>query len=183
MQFRSHLLFWYALSVRPRHEKVVAESLKHKGYEGFLPLYRSANRTGRTGQGAELPLFPGYVFCRFAAQERLPILTTPSVMSILGNGKNLLPIDEQEMETVHRVVQARLNPQPWPYLAHGDLVRVDEGPLRGVYGLVQQCKGQDRLVLSVSLLQRAISVEINRSHVCPVTSDHDRRMMEQVARG
>src|SRR5881392_3324270 len=85
---------WYALHVRIRFEEIVARSLRDKGYEEFLPRYRPSSRWPEHFKDIELPLFPRYVFCRFNALDRLPVLTTPGVTAIVGFGRNLIPIDE-----------------------------------------------------------------------------------------
>ncbi|MBL8210690.1 MAG: UpxY family transcription antiterminator [Bryobacterales bacterium] len=182
MQYTSHT-YWYAINVKPRHEKAVSKALRNKGYEEFLPLCLTLNKIAKPGRGAEIPLFPGYVFCRFNGKDRLPILTTPGVFSILGNGSNLLPVEEDEIEMIQRVVQARMNPQPWPYLERGDVVRVEHGPLRGVEGIMQESKGQHRLVVSVKLLQRAVSVLVDRSDIAPASVEYERRAARVLACG
>lgn len=78
---------WYALWVRSRHEKTAADILGGKGFETFLPVYRSRRRWSDRIQELDLPLIPGYVFCRFDVKHRLPVLTTPSVVQIVGSGK------------------------------------------------------------------------------------------------
>src|SRR5438876_2799562 len=82
---------WYALQVRPRFEKVVALHLQHKGYEEYLPVYRSRRRWSDRIQEVEFPLFPGYIFCKFDVRQRLPILVIPGVMSVVGIGKSPTP--------------------------------------------------------------------------------------------
>src|SRR6185436_2955023 len=79
---------WYALHVRSRFEKVVSRNLRGKGYEEFLPLYRRTSRWSDRIKEIELPLFPGYVFCRFDRNNRLPVLTVPGVNSVVSVGKN-----------------------------------------------------------------------------------------------
>ena len=78
---------WFALAVKPRFDKAVARTLDTKGFETFLPLYKKRHNYGARCKEFELPLFPGYVFCRFNALMRLPIVTTPGVTHILGDRK------------------------------------------------------------------------------------------------
>src|SRR5437667_12182066 len=85
---------WYALQVRPRFEKVVALHLQHKGYEEYLPLYRKRQRWSGRVKEVDLPLFPGYLFCKFDVFRRLPILVIPGVMSVVGVGRNPLAVAE-----------------------------------------------------------------------------------------
>lgn len=151
---------WFGLRVRSRSEQMCAAALENKGYKPFLPVYKvSRHWTDRVKQ-MELPLFPGYVFCRFDPQRRLPILVTPGVVSVVGIGKVPAAIDEAEISAIVAVINAGLPAQPWPFTREGDKVAIRQGPLRGMEGIVTKCKQKDRLLLSVTMLQRSMSVEI-----------------------
>src|SRR6185369_14563329 len=97
---------WYALHVRSQHEKIVASTLRGKGYEQFLPLYRTKHRWSDRMKVIERPLFPGYVFCRFDLQKRLPILVTPGVLLIVGVRKTPLPVVESEISALQSIVNS-----------------------------------------------------------------------------
>jgi len=159
---------WYALQVRPRFEKVIASTLLTKGYEGFLPLYRHRSRWSDRMKEVELPLFPGYLFCRFDINKRLPILVTPGVMHVVGIGKTPQPVEEDEIASLQSIVFSGLQAEPRSYLNIGERVRIEIGPLAGVEGVLVALKGANRLVVSVSLLQRSVSVEIDESWVVPI---------------
>jgi transcription antitermination factor NusG len=159
---------WYALQVRPRFEKVIASTLLNKGYEGFLPLYRHRSRWSDRMKEVELPLFSGYLFCRFDINKRLPILVTPGVMHVVGIGKTPQPVEEEEIAALQSLVFSGLQAEPRSYLNIGERVRIEIGPLSGVEGVLVALKGSTRLVLSVSLLQRSVSVEIDESWVVPL---------------
>lgn len=159
---------WYALKVRPRLEKQVAANLSSKGYELFLPLYRRKTRWSDRIKILDEALFPGYLFCQFDVTKRLPILQTPGVSSVVGIGKCPEPIDAEEIEAIRTVVASGFNYQPHPYVAVGDPVRVEHGALEGLVGLVTQVKNEFRLIISVNLLMRSVSVEIDRSWVDPL---------------
>ena len=159
---------WYALQVRPRFEKVIASTLLNKGYEGFLPLYRHRSRWSDRMKEVELPLFSGYLFCRFDINKRLPILITPGVMHVVGIGKTPQPVEEDEIAALQSLVFSGLQAEPRSYLNIGERVRIEIGPLSGVEGVLVALKGSTRLVLSVSLLQRSVSVEIDESWVVPL---------------
>lgn len=159
---------WYALQVKPRFEKCVTGQLSVKGYETFLPSYVAKRKWSDRVKSLSLPLFPGYVFCRFDVHARLPILVTPGVMSVVGVGKTPAPIEEAEVMAIRQVIDSGLPAQRWPYLNYGELVRVEAGSLEGLTGIVVRMKGIDRLVVSVSLLMRSVSVEIDRDSVKPL---------------
>jgi transcription antitermination factor NusG len=158
---------WFALTVKPRHDKAVASVLDAKGYETLLPTYKKRCRYATRAKESHLPLFPGYVFCRFSLLIRLPILTTPGVTGIVGAGPSLLPVDETEIDSLRTAMRARTELLPYPFLTVGQRVRITEGSLAGVEGIVVRVKSIPSLVLSISLLQRSVLLEIDPSAVAP----------------
>jgi transcription antitermination factor NusG len=159
---------WFALQVRTRHEAGVAGFLEGKGYEFFLPLVASKKRWSDRMKKVENPLFPGYLFCRFDPQQRLPILKTPGVIQIVGYNRNPAAIEESEIAGIQALVASGLPSQPWPFLTVGERVRIESGALRGYEGLLIDFKGNQRLVLSISLLHRSVAVEIDSAAVSAV---------------
>jgi transcription antitermination factor NusG len=152
---------WFALHVRTRHEAGVAAHLQGMGYEDFLPLYKTRTRWSDRTKEIETPLFPGYLFCRFDPQNRLPILKTPGVIQVVGYSRQPIPVEETEIEAIQALVASGIPSQPWPYLEIGEKVRIESGPLRGREGVLVEFKGTRRIVLSVALLQRSVAVEID----------------------
>jgi len=162
---------WYAVRVQSRFANVASASLRGKGYEEFLPLYRSQRKWSDRVKQVEVPLFPGYLFCRFDPEgSTLPILSTPGVISIVGVGRYPFPIADHEIEAIRTVVRSGLVAQPWAYLGVGSRVYVDGGPLAGLEGIVTNADKVCRLVVSVELLQRSVAVEIDREWARPATS-------------
>jgi transcriptional antiterminator NusG len=162
------LPLWFAIQVKTTHEKRVTGHLEWQGHEWFLPLYSCRRRWSDRVKQVELPLFPGYVFCRFAPADRVPILKIPSVMQIVGIGYTPTPIDDAEMATIQRVVKAGVGVSPHPYLQVGRRVQIASGSLYGLEGIIADVRRRDRLILSVSLLQRSIAVEIDSACVVPI---------------
>ena len=159
---------WFALQVRMRHEAGVADHLKGKGYEWFLPLYKARRRWSDRIKEVDAPLFPGYLFCRFNPHNRLPILKTPGVTQIVGYNHVPVPVDEQEIEAIRRLVASGVPNFPCAYLEVGSKVRIEAGALRGLEGILTELKGKRRLVLSITLLQRSVAVEIDSDAVSVV---------------
>jgi len=158
---------WFAVHVRTRHETAIAGFLEAKGYQQFVPLYKAKKRWSDRVKVLDAPLFPGYLFCRFDPQHRLPILKTPGVIQIIGYNRIPTPIDEMELNAIRTVIASGLQTQPWPFLAVGERVRIESGSLRGLDGIVVKMKENHRLVLSVSLLRRSVAVEIDSALVEP----------------
>jgi transcription antitermination factor NusG len=157
---------WFALQVRSQRESQVAERLEGKGYEFFLPLYSCRKRWSDRIKKVELPLFPGYLFCRFDPNHRLPILKTPALLQIVGFNRIPTPVDDEEISAVRRLIASGAAAELWPYMSVGQRVRIESGPLRGAVGILSGARG-NKLVVSITLLQRSLAVEIDSTFVVP----------------
>ena len=144
--------------------------LEDKGYEVFYPTFTTTRQWSDRVKSLSFPLFPGYVFCRFNVHARLPILITPGVNQVVGAGKTPTVVDEAELSAIRRVMQSGVAAQPWPYLRVGETVQIENGPLEGMTGIVTRIKNSCRLVVSVSLLMRSVSVELDSHWIKPVSS-------------
>ena len=152
---------WFALSVTVRHEKMVSQVLQHKGFETFLPLYTRRHQYNRRVREFEIPLFPGYLFCRSALNARLPILTTPGVLQMIGAGRVPIPVEDNEITSLQKAVEAGIPVAPHPFWQSGQTGRITTGPLTGIEGIVMNAKHPLRLILSVGLLRRSVLLEID----------------------
>jgi transcription antitermination factor NusG len=158
---------WFALQVRTRHELGIAEHIRRLGYEEFLPLYKCRKRWSDRIKEVDSPLFPGYLFCRLDPQYRLPILKIPGVMQIVGYNRQLIPVDEGEICAIQTLIASGLPNHPWPFLEVGEKVHIESGPLRGLEGVLAEIRGNRRLILSVTLLQRSVAVELDATSLRP----------------
>jgi transcription antitermination factor NusG len=156
---------WYALQVRTRWESSAAVLLSGKDYQTFLPTYKTKKRRNGRVREVNAPLFPGYVFCQFDAQKRLPILVTPGVIAVVGRGRVPLPVDDGEIAALRTIVSSGFRAEPWPYLELGQKIRIESEALIGLEGILINFKGNHRIVVSVSLLRRSVALEIDRSCV------------------
>ncbi len=153
---------WYAVYTRSRHEKVVAEELVQREIESFLPYREVVSQWQDRRKSVQFPLFPGYLFARFPVRERrLDILKVPSVVRIIGFNGEPLPIPDEQIRAVKTLVFSTLPFDPHPYVAAGDRVRIIRGPLRGLTGFLAEKKTQCRFIVSVDLIQQAVSCEVD----------------------
>jgi transcription antitermination factor NusG len=159
---------WFAVQAKTTHEKRVASLLSYQNYECFLPLYTCRRRWSDRIKQVELALFPGYVFCRFDHHLRGPILRTPSVTGVVGIGGKPAPIDPAEIAAIERAASSGLGVRPHPFLQVGQHVRIEGGALDGLEGLIVDTSRRNRLVISVTLLQRSVSVDIDSGCVAPI---------------
>ena len=160
---------WFAIRVKSQYEKITSVALRGKGYEEFAPMYRSRRHWSDRVKELDLPLFPGYIFCRFDPLHRLPVLTSPGIVSIIGVGKHPEPVDDAEVARIQAIVSSGVLAGPWPFLRAGQKIAVTHGPLSGVEGFLVNSKNRYRLVVSIQLLQRSVAAEIDRDCVQPIS--------------
>jgi transcription antitermination factor NusG len=162
---------WFAIRVRSRCEKVVAMAARGKGFDDFLPLHRRRLRWSDRSRWVEVPLFPGYLFCRLNPEDRFSLLTIPGVMHIVGIGRIPEPVDEQEIVAMQQALCSDAEVEPWPFVDGGPRVRLSGGPLVGLEGILvaNQVETDEprRIVLGLTLLKRSVAVKIERDWVEP----------------
>ncbi len=163
-----HGVNWYAVRVRSCAEAHVVAGLVGRDLETFLPSYGSPRTWSDRRKVVQVPLFPGYVFCRFNPEQRLPVVMTPGVVGIVSCGPHPVPIPDIEVDSVRRMVETRMRLHQNPYLSVGDRVEAVRGPLKGVIGIIVEQKRGWRLVVSVNLLQRSVAVEIDTAMVVSI---------------
>jgi len=173
---------WYALYVRSRHEKVVEGGLRGKGYSAFSPFYRTKRKRVDRIAEIDVPLFPGYVFCCFDSNNRLPILMTPGIVGVVGPGNRPEPVDDAEIASIRTLALSGHPVQPWPFLRSGQQIRLQSGPLMGAEGIFLRVKDEDHLIVSITLLQRAVSVVIEKGAVSPLFLGDRRRNVPELER-
>jgi transcription antitermination factor NusG len=156
---------WYALYTRHQHEKMVDQILTNKGFDTFLPLYATTHNWKDRTKALTLPLFPCYVFLKGGIERRLQILTTPGIYGLVSSAGQPAAIPDIEIEAIRRVVESGARVESHPYLKCGNWVRVKNGPLTGIEGILVRKKNISRLVLSVEILGTAAAIEIAASQV------------------
>lgn len=157
---------------RSRHEKSVAEHLRRKAIEHFLPLYRMVHQWRSRRAEVQSPLFPGYVFVHLRTGQLLSVLRTAGVVRFVGTPGSPAPIPQKEIERIQVGLGARLALEPHEYLAVGERVQIKNGPLAGVEGLLLRRGGSFRVILSVGLITRSVSVEVSSSDIRPCLAEH-----------
>jgi transcription antitermination factor NusG len=157
----------YALRVRYRHERIVEQCLRARGYIPFLPC--SKQRRNWSDRRVELasPLFPGYLFCSFDILKRQPIVTLPGVLDVVRAGREPLPVDPQELANIHTLISSGEDVRSCSPIV-GQVVRIRSGPLQGIVGVLKEVRSHKRLIVSISILQRAISTSIDDGCVEPL---------------
>ncbi|MEO8097091.1 MAG: UpxY family transcription antiterminator [Acidobacteriota bacterium] len=159
---------WFALQVRHQNERQTQRALEFRAWEALVPAYRVTRQWSDRAKEIEMPLFGGYVFCRFGLEDRVRVEDTPGVVRIVKFNGLAAPIEDSEIESIRQMVASKVPLTPWPYLKPGDRVRVERGPLRGLEGTLLRENDRARFVVSVELLQRSVAAEVDPDSVVPI---------------
>ncbi len=157
--------YWYAFYVQARHEKKVYDRLDQKGIEVFAPLVTRIKQWSDRKKTVQEPLIRGYIFCRIALQDRMPVVETPGVLNILRFAGKWAPIPDQQIDTLRIMLEHPETLQPENYVSVGEYVELISGPFRGSRGIVQRVGGSNRLILCLDNINLAFSVEVNRGDI------------------
>ena len=161
----SETAFWFAAYTSARHEKSVAEHLRQREVESFLPLYETLHRWKNGRHRVQLPLVPGYVFVHLALREKLRVLQVPGIVELVSFNGVPAALPDAEIETLRNALSAGLSAQPYAFLRVGSRVEIYRGPLQGLRGILLRRQGQLRVVLSVEMIMRSIVVEVEAADV------------------
>jgi transcription antitermination factor NusG len=156
---------WYAAYTASRHEKTVAEHLRQRDVECFLPLYESVRRWNNGRHRVQLPLFPSYIFVRMALRDRLRVLQVPGLVQLVTFQGAPASLPESEITTIRGALASGVQAQPYRYLSEGSKVEICHGPLQGMRGVLLRHQGQFRVVISVEMIMRSIVVEVDAPDV------------------
>jgi transcriptional antiterminator NusG len=155
---------WRVLHVVANHEKRVGQYLAARSLEYYLPLYTEKSEWSDRTVTLNRPLFPGYVFVRFADRGTYAALTTPGVLRVLGStGNGIVPATE--IERIRTALSAGYSLRPHPPVSLGMHVRILCGVFAGQEGLVAELRNRCRVVLTISEASQYFSLETSLANI------------------
>jgi len=159
---------WYAAYTHSRHEKKVAQLLQERGIEHFLPIYHSVRLWKDRRKELELVLFPGYIFARIDLAQKLRILQLPGVVRFVTFNGQPARLAGEDIDALRNALRHGMRAEHHPYLTAGRRVKVVRGPLTGARGVLLRLKTNCRIVISIDVIMRSVSVEVDESDVEPL---------------
>tara|TARA_Y100001970_G_scaffold235338_1_gene294277 strand:+ start:95 stop:604 length:510 start_codon:yes stop_codon:yes gene_type:complete len=154
---------WIAIYTKSRHEKTVADKLNNKGFEVYLPTLKKRRNWSDRKKWIDYPLFKSYLFVRTKLTKTIFISKTPGIVKIIRFGNNIATVDNNSINAIKLMLEGGYNPESTDYFIKGDLAKVIDGPLKGVFGEVARIDGNDRLIIRIDCIQHSISIKIKRS--------------------
>jgi len=161
---------WVAVFTVPQNERSVVRHLEMRQVESFLPTCETT-RVWKNRQRVKIvhPLFPTYVFARIQLEERSSILRSPGVLRIIGNRQGPIIIPDSEMEFL-RSDFCRNRVEPYRELVVGERVRIRNGAMRGVEGVLVRKKAGLRFVLTLELINQHAAIEVDADELEPISN-------------
>jgi transcriptional antiterminator NusG len=155
---------WYAVYTRTRHEKCVAKHCTQRGITAFLPLYHVQRRWKQRPADVLLPLFPSYIFVHIALKDRVRILGLPGIVSLVSFNNVPVVVPDPQIESLKRAITLG-RAEPYVYLYSGNRVRVTNGPLVGLEGILVEIKNRVQVIVSFEWMARSVAISLNATDV------------------
>jgi transcription antitermination factor NusG len=157
-------LQWHVLHVAPNQEKRVALHLRYSAVEHFLPLFTERSQWSDRSVTLERPLFPGYIFVRFARASRRTVISLPGALRVLGReGTDV--VEAGEIERIRGALASGYILRPHPVVSVGMRVRVRGGIFEGMEGMVVELRSSCKVVISMSAVRQCYSLETEMSNI------------------
>jgi transcription antitermination factor NusG len=161
---------WFAVHTYAKHEKNVTAQLRQRQVTVFTPTLRQCRVWSDRKKVIDVPLFPCYVFVQAVEWRDVhrAVITVPGVLGWVGSGRQPLAIPQCEVEAVRAITDERVCASPYPFLKVGQRVRVRGGCLDGVEGIFMARGNDNRLIVSVDLIQQSAAVSLDGYQVVPI---------------
>ena len=158
---------WIAVYTKSRHEKVVIQELENKNIEAYCPIFKERRQWSDRKRWVEFPLFRSYVFAKIELKNSIYILQTTGVHHIIKFQGNISIIPDEIIQNIKGMIDGGFTVEQVEYFVKGDEVKVVDGPLKGMEGIVVKIKNENKLVLKVAAIQQAIAVQIHPGYLKP----------------
>ena len=158
---------WIAVYTKSRHEKVVIKELENKNIEAYCPMFKERRQWSDRKRWVEFPLFRSYVFAKIELKNSIYILQAMGVHHIIKFQGNISIIPDEIIQNIKSMIDGGFTVEQVEYFVKGDEVKVVDGPLKGMEGIVVKIKNENKLVLKVAAIQQAIAVQIHPGYLKP----------------
>lgn len=160
---------WYAIHTKPRQESLAESSLRQEGIETYFPKLRRRKTIRRVRRWVTSSLFPNYIFARFDADiSRRLVRYANGITNIVSFGGQPAIVDDSIIEAIQEHAEEDvITLPPTPYRP-GELVEIQDGPLRGLQGVFErEMSDSDRVVVLLQTITAA-RVQLSREQIAKV---------------
>lgn len=164
-------LSWYAIHTKPKEENRAGDNLQAWNVETFTPQIRErrCNQFAVKPTYCNKPLFPRYIFARFAASMLQKVRFTRGVQNIVEFGHVPAQIDDEIIEVIKSRMTNGFVKIDDDFKA-GDEVIIKDGPLKSFVGIFKhQVGGTDRVQIMLTAVSYQPRIVINRDVITSVS--------------
>jgi transcription antitermination factor NusG len=161
---------WFVIWTESRAEKKVEARIAALGLSPWLPTVKERHRWSDRWREVVCPLFPGYLFARARSVDWHKVLRTPGVLTVIKQeGRPALLADRLVADLRDAIERNGVAPEPvvepMDFRPGDGVVIVQEGPLKGVRGVVCERRSGRQLVIWVSEIGRGVAFTIGSALV------------------
>jgi transcription antitermination factor NusG len=157
---------WFVIWTESRAEKRVEQRIAALGLSPWLPTVKERHRWSDRWREVIIPLFPGYLFARARSVEWHKVLRTPGVLTVVKHeGRPALLADSFVTGLREAIERVGAAPEPVDYSPGDEVVIVQEGPLKGLRGVVSERRSGRQLVIWVSQIGRGVAFTLGSALV------------------
>ncbi len=162
---------WYAVYVRPKHEKKALALLEQKGIEAYLPLRKEIRQWADRKKEVHEPLIRGYLFVQIDIRKYYDVLVVPGVISFVIFDQQPAVIPDYQIEDL-KIFLSQVNAPVEvsnQKLRKGQLVRITDGPFAGAIAEINQLRGKTRLLVRMQALGCVVHTVVETVQMEPVS--------------
>jgi len=162
MMISTHKKQWYAVYTKYKAEKLVAEMLQSKEIEAYTPLLKKVKKYSKKVKTHFYPLINNYTFVRINERERTTVLQTNHVIGFLKLGGKYIPIPDEEINILKRVVGEKFEVEAIPSVENiGESVEIIQGSLTGLSGQLISVLNKSEFIIQLNQLGYQLKIGIH----------------------
>ncbi len=155
---------WFAVYVKSKTEKKVAEEFLKSGIDHYLPLVKELRQWSDRKKWVEAPLFRSYVFVNIRPEEYYPVLQVNGVSRFITFEGKAVPIPPQQIEAIRYYLNGKEQDTAENIVwEKGKKVEIISGSMIGLTGELVELKGKHRLKVEIEAVGKTILIEIQKN--------------------
>lgn len=156
-------LQWFVLYTTSRAEKKVAQRLREKGLEVYLPMVEELRQWSDRKKKVQKALFNGYLFVKTIKANLWESLQVPGAVKFVHFAGEHATVREEEIETIKRILETGVAVETdGSDIEAGEQVRILGGPLEGMQGECVNKGNKDYFIIRIPGINQNMMVNIPR---------------------
>jgi transcriptional antiterminator NusG len=159
---------WKVIYTASRQEKKVAALLNRFGIVYYLPLVKKLRLWSDRKKWVEMPLFNGYVFVKTEPNMRDKVVEIPGVVKYLKYNGADAQVSDNELKLIQQLIETGYNVEAADRvnLKKGDIVTIQQGPLKGIEAeVLKDADGSEYVLLAFETISQVVRVSLPAGYI------------------